>query len=128
MLGKVFQQKGVTQRSAIGAQHTRFGSLSNLDLHLVSVCQELWGDTKAARGHLLDARVGSVAGLQAPQVGEGWGVALLVNVVQVLPPHWVLSPLARVALTYSARDQASALGYRLYLSEGVHSVGTFSAV
>ena len=74
-------------------QRTRLGSLSNLDLHLVSICQELRGDAKPTRGHLLNTRVGSVVSLQPPQVGEGWGIALLVNIVQMLPPHWVLSSL-----------------------------------
>ena len=73
---------------------TRFGSLGDLDLHLVGIDQELGRDAEAPRSHLLDARVGSVAGLQPPKVGEGRGLPLLVDVVQVLPPHRVLPALS----------------------------------
>lgn len=75
------------------APRTRLGSLSNLDLHLIGICQELRGDAKSTRGHLLNTRVGSVASLQASQVGEGRGIALLIDIIQMLPPHWVLSSL-----------------------------------
>lgn len=50
---------------------TWLGALSNLDLHLISVGQELGRDAKPAGGDLLDAGVGGVPRLQTPQMGEG---------------------------------------------------------
>ena len=135
---------------------TWLGALSNLDLQLLSICQELGSHPKAAasnlhrtEGHtaalsstpslhmlsptgwslvsrtptdldnschallqcyakrteellgeadLLDAGRGDISRLEALQVGEGWRVALVIHITQILPPLRVLSTLTTVAL------------------------------
>lgn len=80
------------------ASFTWLGSLSNLDLQLISVHHELGRHTKSAGSNLLDAGGDGVSLLQPLEVGEGGGQALLIHICQVLPAERVFATLTGIAL------------------------------
>lgn len=77
---------------------TWLGSLSDLDLQLISIHHELGCHAKSAGRDLLDAGGDGVTLLQPLQVGEGGGQAFLVHISQMLPAERVFTALARIAL------------------------------
>mmetsp|Transcript_19087 Transcript_19087/g.39312 ORF Transcript_19087/g.39312 Transcript_19087/m.39312 type:complete len:292 (-) Transcript_19087:2621-3496(-) len=74
------------------------GALGHLDLELLRGDEVLGGDAEAARGDLVDEAVGRVPVLEAVQVREGGGLAVLADVVDGLASDDVLPALAAVAL------------------------------
>mmetsp|Transcript_28114 Transcript_28114/g.71895 ORF Transcript_28114/g.71895 Transcript_28114/m.71895 type:complete len:417 (+) Transcript_28114:883-2133(+) len=80
------------------------GALRDLDLDLLGGHQVRGRDAEAARGDLLDLRLGEVAILEALEVREARRLALAVGVRDLRPPALVLAALARVRAAARAVD------------------------